>query len=956
MIQTRLLPLAVFALMVHAHVSAQSIPSPTFGNLNVQQNDSLNNASSVTVTVDYGQAARSADGVTSLGNLAVRAGSNRGDFTVGFTPTPANDRTLGIMLSHVSQIYRDNTAFGDTIGPQFVTSATASDTSGYVISVHTSPGGDEFNVNLAAAWFPYADGWIGGHAVNSTNGGVLTSLVGSSGLTLSTTAAGSNVLYDPGQTGQYELNLSGINSQADGILIVSGGKNEDNFAYSLANADGTWSIFVRDNGNGSALEADSLAFAYIPTTSVVTGANPGVHAMGRLNGNLTRDITAGNYAVVRTAAGKYRLLAPGIDPAQSTLLLSPEYAGIATDNILLYEPTSNGWNIEMRDLPTPITGLQDNTGTADTFSFVLMAGQNTSATWDAGGANTNWSTAANWVGDAVPASGTDVVIGASGTGAIIDTAQVAGMVMINRNTSFNISGTSTLTLNEGLVVNGAPTSSQIFTISAPLVLADDAFLISQTTGSAITLRLNVASGNAVTSSGKNLTLGGSTNHEFLDPINLGTGLLIKEGAGQTTLTTASTVGGTVIISGPNSSTNGAIRLNGAGAYNAFGSTITLQNASSVTALYFDAGAGSGTLASNIVLQSTVASLATRFTTDAASAFNATLSGLISGGNLTSEFWVDNESATGQGRLHLTNTGNTFVASYINLNRGGLVIYGDGSLGHADNDLYLNNNNTTALLGNGLHFGADNIALAATRNVVVNTTTTIHSGAYHGSIHGVMTGAGGIIKAGSGVLELKGNNNYAGGTTVNGGTLLFTPSLPSDTAGGSGGIIIQSGATLAGAGTVTGWVSVESGGFLSPGAVRNLGSELQLNGGLSLAAGAEVTFNLFGAAAHDRVVIAPAATLDVNATSVLKVVLQGAPSFMQSFDLLDWVILTGDTNLADNLDFSQADISGYGWFWDTSAFNTTGVITAVPEPSRALLLLAGLAGLTCRRGRRRSHQP
>jgi len=94
--------------------------------------------------------------------------------------------------------------------------------------------------------------------------------------------------------------------------------------------------------------------------------------------------------------------------------------------------------------------------------------------------------------------------------------------------------------------------------------------------------------------------------------------------------------------------------------------------------------------------------------------------------------------------------------------------------------------------------------------------------------------------------------------------------------------------------------VQSGGSLTPGAVRNVGSELQLNGGLSLASGAEVTFNLFGAAAHDRVVIGPAATLDVNVASVLKVVLQGAPSFMQSFDLLDWATLTGDTDLVDNL--------------------------------------------------------
>lgn len=950
MFNARLPLLTAIAFLACHHARSQGIASPSFGNLAVQQNDAANTTSSVTVTLSYGQAALSADGVTSLGSLAVRTGSNRGDFNVRFTDTAANDRALGIMLTNVSQIYRDNTAFGDTSGPQFSTSAT-DNANGYFIPVHTSPGAEEFNANVAVAWFPYADGWIGGHAINSANGGVLTSLAGSPGLSLSTTAAGTDVLYDPGATGQYELSLGGINSQTDGVLIVSGGKNEDNYALSKANADGTWSIFVKDNGsNTTSTEADGLAFVYIPTTSVVTGANPGVHAMGRLNGNLTRDVTAGNYAVIRTSAGKYQLLAPGIDPAQAVLLLSAEWAGVAQDNILLQEATSRGWNLEMRDLPTPIAGLQDNTSGEDTFSFVLMAGTDTSATWDAGGGDTNWSTAANWAGDAVPAAGADVVIGSSGSGLIMDAPQTAGMVMINRDTSFNLSGTSALTLNSGLVVNGVPSSSQVFTISAPLLLAEDAYLISQTTGSAITLRLNVASGNAVTSAGRNLTFGGSTNHEVLDAIDLGTGLMIKEGAGQATLTSAGTVGGTVIVAGPNSSTNAAFRLNGAGAYNAFGGTITLQNSSATTALYFDAGAGSGTLASDIVLQSTVTA-ATRITTDSAANFNATLSGLISGGNATSELWVDNESATGQGRLHLTNTGNTFTASNIVLNRGGLVIYGDGSLGASTNGLYLNNNNTTALTGNGLHFGADNIELAASRTVTVNTTTTVNTGVHHSTILGTVVGAGGIIKAGAGVLELKGANSYAGGATVKEGTLLFTPAQPTDTAGGSGGITIESGATLAGTGTVTGAVAVQSGGFLAPGAVRNVGSELHLDGGLALAAGAEVTFHVFGSGEHDHVIVGASATMDVNATSRLKVVLHDTPSFGQSFDLLDWTTLAGDADLVGKLDFSAADISSFGWFWDTSGFNSSGIITVVPEPSRALLVLLGLAGLVSRRFRR-----
>jgi len=99
LIRTPLLLTTVFALIVCHRASAQSVPSPTFGNLNVQQNDSGNSTSSVTVTLDYGQAALSADGVTSLGNLTVRSGSNRGDYNVRFTGTAANDRSTGVITA-----------------------------------------------------------------------------------------------------------------------------------------------------------------------------------------------------------------------------------------------------------------------------------------------------------------------------------------------------------------------------------------------------------------------------------------------------------------------------------------------------------------------------------------------------------------------------------------------------------------------------------------------------------------------------------------------------------------------------------------------------------------------------------------------------------------------------------------------------------------------------------------
>lgn len=919
--------------------------SPAFGNINVVQNDAGNAATSVTATLTYTQAALSADGTTQLGSFNLRTGSNRGDFNLRFTSNAANDRAQGIMISNVAQLARDNRTAGDLVGPSFSTSATAHDANGYFIAVQAvTSDGPEYNANLAAAWFPYADGWIGGHAVNSVNGGVLTSLVGSAGLTLSTTATGPNTLYDPGATGVYELNLAGINSQTDGILLVSGGKNEDNYAMSKANTDGTWTINVRDNFSGSGTEGDGLAFVYLPTTAVVSGNTPGVHAMGRINGNLTRDLGAGTYALVRTTTGTYRLHAPGIDPAQATLLISPEAEGNGIDNHIFYEAAGKGWNLEYRDLTG--LGLQDNGSTDAAFSFALMAGANTAAVWDGGGANTSWGTVENWQGDTAPIAGRDVIIGA-GTGNIaVNTSQSVGMLYISRDTGFTLSG-STVSLSAGLLVNAQPASTQTYIVSAPLVLTEDAFIMAQTLGSTLALRLDVASGNAITAVDKNLTLGGGSGIEIRDPISLGNGNLIKEGANQITVLAANAFSQSFIVSGPNSQTTGAFRLNAAAAYGAFGAgDINMQNLGDVTAIYFDSGAGSGTLQNTIRLQTTNADSGTRFVVDSAAGFNATLSGMITGGEATSEFIVGSDAANGQGRLHLTSLNNDFIAERISITRGGLVIYGDGSLGDPSNDLYLNTANTNANTGSGLHFGADNITVAATRSVEIATDSVINTGAFHGTVAGSISGVGGLMKAGTGTLSLTyaTGNTYQGATTVMEGTLSLEAASGSAT--GTGTVTVFNGATLSGSGTVAGAAVFQAGSTLSPG---NAAGTLVFGAGLDLQAGSIVKLELTSPSSYDQVQVTSGA-LGMSTTTALQISLHYTPQAGDSFDLLDWVSLSGDSVLTDNL--SVPDLSGMGLQWNFSQFDSLGILTIqnVPEPSRALLMMLGLVGGLLRRRR------
>ncbi|MDR1667118.1 MAG: autotransporter-associated beta strand repeat-containing protein, partial [Bacteroidales bacterium] len=77
-----------------------------------------------------------------------------------------------------------------------------------------------------------------------------------------------------------------------------------------------------------------------------------------------------------------------------------------------------------------------------------------------------------------------------------------------------------------------------------------------------------------------------------------------------------------------------------------------------------------------------------------------------------------------------------------------------------------------------------------------------------SFGGILSGAGGFAKNGTGTLTLSGANTYTGGTTVNAGTLEFTSTPPAGT------ITVQSGASVKNS---TGGDIVVNGATVAPGA-------------------------------------------------------------------------------------------------------------------------------------------
>ncbi|MCL4207829.1 MAG: DNRLRE domain-containing protein [Pirellulaceae bacterium] len=299
--------------------------------VDVVQNDTGNATTSVTVTAPL-----------AINDFRIRDGSNRGDFNVQIGPSAGDDVIGGILLTSVSENGRDNSAGGDAPGLVYANSMIESNADGYYIPIHRSPSGAEWNINVSAAWFPYASGWLGGWAKNTANNGLINSLIAHPSLQLGTHVLGST----NGRT-VVDLRTLGIDSRTDGVLLVTGGKNEDNYALSAANADGTWTVYSKDNeSSGTGLESDPVAFVYVPRsdTSVISGKFRGDGSIG---------IQSHPFKVTPIADGRYFLEIPGHSPTSGVLMISPE-SGPATnvnfDNIVSFQASGSGWEIQSRDI------------------------------------------------------------------------------------------------------------------------------------------------------------------------------------------------------------------------------------------------------------------------------------------------------------------------------------------------------------------------------------------------------------------------------------------------------------------------------------------------------------------------------------------------------------------------------------------------------------------------------
>jgi autotransporter-associated beta strand protein len=257
-------------------------------------------------------------------------------------------------------------------------------------------------------------------------------------------------------------------------------------------------------------------------------------------------------------------------------------------------------------------------------------------------------------------------------------------------------------------------------------------------------------------------------------------------------------GGTLTASGAALNANGALQLAPLG-------YVTLAGGTFAVPVAFTNGPNNGAsnqlvstvpfaaMTTNIYL-TTTSSVATYTTFDNANA-NQTLviSGKITGGGAASQFRVDGPTDNSS-TVQFTNPANDFLSGSFDVLHGVLGLTSDGNLGGAPTINLRNNTPLTQRLS-GLRFDADGVSLSPSRTIVINGTTSIDTQGFNATIAGIVSG-GALVKNGTGVLTLSGQNTYTGGTTINNGTL----AIASDASLGTGPVTIGVFGTLSYANT------------------------------------------------------------------------------------------------------------------------------------------------------------
>jgi autotransporter-associated beta strand protein len=265
-----------------------------------------------------------------------------------------------------------------------------------------------------------------------------------------------------------------------------------------------------------------------------------------------------------------------------------------------------------------------------------------------------------------------------------------------------------------------------------------------------------------------------------------------------------------------------------------------------------------------------------------------------------------------------------------------------------------------------------------------------------ALNGVISGDGALIKTNANTLSLGGANIYAGGTTVNGGSLAVLNTTGSGT--GSGDVTVNAGGTVTGSGKISGTVrgaGLVTAGTASTGASTAMLKVGQLDTSTAMSFAFEATStSLLTASAYNNDVISAMATagspftqnltsanitsIYLNAGSLADYSNANAGVFQTGFfSASDFSLGSGTFNLFVQAaggtttynaatyqtwaEYMTATGTALGQTYTMSTTSATlasgetgfiSAVTIVPEPSTGSLLAFGLGGLLLTRLMRR----
>jgi fibronectin-binding autotransporter adhesin len=424
---------------------------------------------------------------------------------------------------------------------------------------------------------------------------------------------------------------------------------------------------------------------------------------------------------------------------------------------------------------------------------------------------------------------TIVTNGANASGAAVDSGGVIG----------SGGGSGALTITGGsITANGSSSYGLLGTSGTSLTATDVAVAVT-----------NSSSIGASAQFGAQVLVKGGTIRNTGD-----------SGAGLFSVGLLGGTGASLTADGVTVTTSGA---NSHGAVVRGGSSLTIENGSSITT----AGAGSAALYTSaydanpgivIVANSTLSSAQSVGIYTTGTTLNASLTGSsVSGGAALS-------ATVNGGALNLMADSSTLTGAALTEFSSGSttnVTLQSGSLWTMTGDSSVTN---LTLDAGTLRYGAAATLSVANPILLAGGGGTIDTNGFSPTLAAPINGAGSLTKTGAGVLSLTGDSSgFSGAVAVTGGVLWVEGTL-----GNSASTLdVGSGGTLGGSGFIGGNMTVADGGILAPNAgAGSSASTLTINGDLTLSPGSILNYNfgdanVVGGVFNDLTIVRGDLTLD-----------------------------------------------------------------------------------------------